>query len=106
MILCASRETLWKRQASRLEGRRFWAALQMDRCLRAFAEDIAGHRLQTEGLTIDQVVEQTAELAGLTLAKTAGAACGRPLTGRRFRSGISDSTRFSFRRCISRISIL
>lgn len=66
-ILWAERATLQKRLASRLEGRRSWAALQMDRCLRAFEEDITEQRLPTDGLSVGQVVEQVAKAAGLTL---------------------------------------
>lgn len=69
LILCAERETLKRRLASRLEGRRSWAALQMDRCLRAFEEDITEQRLHTDGLSVGQVVERVAKAAGLTLSE-------------------------------------
>ena len=67
LILCATRETLKKRLASRLEGRRSWGALQMERCLRAFEEDITEQKLLTDGLTVEQAAERAAEAAGLTL---------------------------------------
>lgn len=67
-ILCAGKETLLKRLASRLEGRNSWAAQQIDRCTQAFDDpNFGGHRIQTDGMTIDQVVEHIAALAGLTL---------------------------------------
>ena len=65
LILCASRETLQKRLASRLEGPRSWAALQMDRCFRAFEEEITERKLHTNGLTI----EQAAEMCSLKLSQ-------------------------------------
>lgn len=67
VILCARRETLLKRLRSRLETGRSWAAQQIDRCIRAFAEEIPGHRIHTDDRSIEQVVEQIALLAGVTL---------------------------------------
>lgn len=68
IILCASRETLLRRLASRLEGSRSWGALQIDRCLRAFEEDIPGLKVQTDRMNLYQVVEEAAALAGVALA--------------------------------------
>lgn len=68
VILCASRETLLKRLASRLEGRKSWAARQIDRCLSAFESDIPGERIQTDGKRIGQVAECVAEAVGVPLA--------------------------------------
>lgn len=69
LILCVSRETLQKRLSSRLEGPRSWAALQMDRCFRAFEEEITERKLHTDGLTIEQAAERAAEMCGLTLSQ-------------------------------------
>ena len=66
-ILCAGRETLLKRLASRLEGASSWAARQIDRCVQAFDADFGGDRIPTDDMSIDRVVERVAELAGLTL---------------------------------------
>lgn len=67
VILCATRETLLRRLASRLEGRRSWAARQIDRCIEAFDGEIPGDRLYTDGMNPDQVVEAIAALAGVPL---------------------------------------
>lgn len=67
VILCAQKETILKRLASRLEGRRSWAARQIDRCIRAFDGDIPGMKLHTDGLSIRQTAEEVAALAGVTL---------------------------------------
>lgn len=69
LILCAGRETIRKRLASRLEGRGSWGALQMERCLRAFEADITERKLHTDGLTIDQVVQRVGEMTGLSLTE-------------------------------------
>ena len=68
IILCASREVLLKRLASRLEGSRSWGAQQISRCLQAFASDIPGLKLQTGALNLYQVTEAAAALAGVELA--------------------------------------
>lgn len=68
VILCAERETLLRRLASRGEGKRSWAARQIDRCLRAFDGEMAGDAIQTDDLTIPQVVESIAAAVGVPLA--------------------------------------
>lgn len=67
VILCAGRETLLKRLASRFETGRSWAAQQIDRCLRAFQTDIPGPVIQTDHMTIAQAAAQVALLAGIPL---------------------------------------
>lgn len=66
-ILWASRETLLKRLASRLEGGKSWGARQIDRCLEAFDREIVEGRIDTDDLSIDEVVDKIAALSGLTL---------------------------------------
>ena len=66
-ILCARRETLLRRLASRLEGRRSWGAQQIDRCIRAFDTDITEIKLATDSLTVGQAAERAAEIAGVPL---------------------------------------
>ena len=56
-----------KRLASRFEGRGSWGARQIDRCLEAFDKDITGCKIDTDGLTIDEVVEKIAASSGITL---------------------------------------
>lgn len=68
IILCARKETLLKRLASRLEGRRSWAARQIDRCIQAFDQEITGYKIHTDDMTVDQVVEKIAEITGVTLS--------------------------------------
>ena len=67
-ILYAKKETLLRRLASRLEGRRSWAARQIDRCIRAFDEEITEYRIDTDGMTIEQTAERLAELASVPLS--------------------------------------
>lgn len=69
VILYASRETLLRRLAARGEGRRSWAAQQIDRCLQAFEGEIREHRITTDRMTIQQVVQAVADCAGLSLTE-------------------------------------
>ncbi len=66
-ILYAGRETLSKRLALRFEGKRSWAAQQIDRCICAFDHDITQTKIVTDQLSIRQVTEQVAAEAGLCL---------------------------------------
>lgn len=68
-ILYAEKETLLRRLASRLEGRRSWAARQIDRCIKAFDEDIVEGKLHTDRMDVDEVAERVAALAGIVLAE-------------------------------------
>ncbi len=67
VILYAKRETLLRRLASRFETSRSWAAQQIDRCIKAFDEDITEYRIDTDDLNINQVVDKIASAAGITL---------------------------------------
>lgn len=69
LILRASRETLLRRLASRLESPRSWAARQIDRCLSAFDTDITEISVDTDGKSLGQVVEDAAAAAGVGLAE-------------------------------------
>lgn len=69
VILSASREVLLRRLASRFESERSWGAQQIERCLQAFDRDITEHKIYTDHLTVPQVAEQAAAVAGLTLAE-------------------------------------
>ncbi|MDE6914261.1 MAG: AAA family ATPase [Lachnospiraceae bacterium] len=77
IILCAGRETLLRRLASRFETPRSWAARQIDRCMKAFEEDITGYRIDTDDMNIYQVVEEIASLAGIALAEDDRSICQR-----------------------------
>ncbi|MBP3919724.1 MAG: AAA family ATPase [Clostridia bacterium] len=67
VILYARKETILRRLASRLETPHSWAAKQIDRCIRAFDEDITENRIETDDMNICEVVEQIASIAGITL---------------------------------------
>lgn len=67
-ILWAQPDTIRRRLASRLEGPDSWAARQLDRCIQAFETDITQHKICTDGLSIEQVAEEAAALAGVSLA--------------------------------------
>lgn len=79
VILRASRETILRRLASRLEGRNSWAAGQIGRCLRAFDGEIPGRSIFTDGLGISQVAERIAAEAGLSLTPPRRGRLGRRL---------------------------
>lgn len=67
VILYASKEELLKRLASRLESRNSWAAQQIDRCIKAFDEDITEVKIHTDNKDICQIVETISELVGVPL---------------------------------------
>ena len=66
-ILWASRETLKKRLASRLEGPNSWGNQQIDRCLRAFETEVTEEKIYTDDMNLYQVVDKIGELCGLAL---------------------------------------
>lgn len=68
IILYARKDTLLRRLASRWEGRKSWAAQQIDRCIKSFDEDITGYKIHTDDLNIDQVVAQIAAICAVTLS--------------------------------------
>ena len=69
IILYAKKETFLQRLASRLEGKRSWAAQQIDRCIKSFSEDITEYKIYTDDLNIDQVIEQIAAVSTVTLSE-------------------------------------
>lgn len=71
VVLTASPETIRRRLRSRLEGlrrRETWAMRQIDRCVRGLAT-LEGHRVDTDALGLDAVVEEVAAQVGLPLAR-------------------------------------
>ena len=68
-VLWANQRTLKKRLRKRLEGKRSWAARQIDSCLAAFSNPLFENRIDTEQLTITQTAEYIADFCGLTLQK-------------------------------------
>lgn len=69
-ILHANKRTLNKRLNRRFEWFNSWGKAQIDRCLHAFQHDITHDKIETDHLTVEQVVEEIAKRSGLTL-KTA-----------------------------------
>jgi len=65
--LCASKETLLYRLRSRGEGKNSWAAQQIDRCIRGLAQDCFQHHLETDHMSIEEVVERIASMANIPL---------------------------------------
>ena len=66
-ILYANKSTLLKRLRKRLEYETSWAAQQIDRCLVAFQNEITEGIIQTDAMTIDEVVLEIARRSNLTL---------------------------------------
>lgn len=67
LILYAEKETLLKRLASRLEGSGSWGARQIDRCIKAFDEDITEYKIHTDSMNICQAAESVARVCGIAL---------------------------------------
>lgn len=65
--LCASKEILMQRLRSRGEGRQSWAARQVERCIDGLSNEKFQHHLQTDHLSIEQVVEQIASMSSISL---------------------------------------
>lgn len=65
--LCASKQILIKRLKSRGEGENSWAAKQIDQCINALAEGIFQHHLDTDNISIEDIVEQIASMSSVTL---------------------------------------
>lgn len=66
-ILHADKRTLIRRLNKRFEWFNSWGKAQIDRCLHAFRHDITHERIETDHLTVEQIVEEIAEQSGLTL---------------------------------------
>ncbi|ERG67928.1 AAA family ATPase [Exiguobacterium chiriqhucha] len=80
-ILHADKRTLVRRLNKRFEWFNSWGKIQIDRCLHAFHHDITHDKIETNHLTVEQVVEEIAKRSGLTLL-----AVKRSLFVRAFRS--------------------
>ncbi|WP_025028525.1 AAA family ATPase [Caldalkalibacillus mannanilyticus] len=65
--LCASEEVLLKRLRSRGEGRTSWAAQQIKRCLEGLSNEVFGYHLDTNIMSIEDVVEQIANKLDIKL---------------------------------------
>ncbi|WP_161487968.1 AAA family ATPase [Paenibacillus glacialis] len=65
--LCASKNTLLKRLRSRGEGKNSWAARQIDRCIAGLSHEVFQDHLDTDEMSIEDIVEQIAALTNSTL---------------------------------------
>ncbi|WP_134684819.1 AAA family ATPase [Brevibacillus migulae] len=65
--LCASKETLLQRLRTRGEGKRSWPAQQIDRCIEGLAHDCFRDHLETDQMTIEEVVEKIAAMVNIPL---------------------------------------
>lgn len=65
--LMASKETIHKRLKSRGTSNTSWGAVQTDRCLKGLSNDIFESHIDTENMSIYDVVEKIASLSELTL---------------------------------------
>ncbi|MBP3951751.1 AAA family ATPase [Bacillus suaedae] len=66
-VLSATKETLEKRLRSRGERKNSWPARQIDRCIKAFEDEIFHQRIDTDHMSIESVVETIASLSDIKL---------------------------------------
>lgn len=67
-ILCASAATLQRRLQSRLDGKNSWAALQIERCMKAFENELTEGKIDTENLSVSETAERIAAECGVETA--------------------------------------
>lgn len=67
-ILSAAKETILKRLGRRFETKSSWAAQQIDRCIEAFSTSITEIKIQTDEMTIYEVVQEIAEQCSIKLS--------------------------------------
>jgi len=60
-ILQAARQTIVNRLVARGDEADGWAAMQADRCLAAFRADVVDEMVDTDGVSVDEVVGMIAE---------------------------------------------
>ncbi|MCM1989016.1 AAA family ATPase [Oceanirhabdus seepicola] len=65
--LMASKATLLKRLKSRGDGENSWGAQQIDRCLEGLSKGVFQSHINTENMSIDDVVEKIALMADINL---------------------------------------
>lgn len=65
--LSASKETIGKRLAKRLEGKKSWAYQQMEKRLESLSENVFQEHIQTDLLSIEEVVNTIAAKSFITL---------------------------------------
>jgi hypothetical protein len=67
--LSAKKSTLEKRLLKRGDKMGSWAFDQIDRCIHAFKDDRFQNHIETDELSINEVVEAIANKAGLTISE-------------------------------------
>ena len=65
--LLASRETLLQRLSSRGDQSDSWPARQIDRCVVSLSRELFEHRIDTDRITVEEVIERIASEAGIRL---------------------------------------
>lgn len=65
--LCASKDVILGRLKKRREVPHSWAAQQIDRCMAGLSQEVFQRHIDTDRLSIDQVVEHIAGLANVEL---------------------------------------
>lgn len=66
-VLWASKETILKRLRSRADGKNSWPAQQIDRCLEGLSQDLFKIHIDTDKMSIGEVVEELARQSNLSL---------------------------------------
>ena len=56
-ILVAEKETILDRLGKRTQENNNWALKHLDNCLQAFEDQIPGQKIDTDGLTVDEIAE-------------------------------------------------
>lgn len=67
--LLAAEEVIHKRLRKRFEGKNSWAYGQVEKRMKLLAADVFQEQIQTDNLSVDQVVETVANLSGVELRK-------------------------------------
>lgn len=65
--LMASKEVLLKRLKSRGDGINSWGAKQIDRCLEGLSDSVFEYHIDTEGMSVEEVVEKIAHMSNIKL---------------------------------------
>ncbi|NYF26130.1 AAA family ATPase [Sporosarcina sp. JAI121] len=66
-VLWASKGTLQKRLRSRGERKNSWGEKQIERCIQGLSKNIFKHRIETDKLTVESVVETIASMLDIQL---------------------------------------
>ncbi len=78
--LWVSRDELVRRLRKRGDGDGSWPAMQIDRCMEGLSDDAFQHRVNTDTMPIESVVETIASLAGVDIRPDHRGPIGRKLS--------------------------